>query len=58
MLTQEEKMEQIGKVIKRLTAILTKNGLSWEDLDYKITASFIMIYQEGLKDGKDLLKSP
>ena len=55
-LTKEEKQKITEDTTKKLAAILAVNGLSLINLDAKMLATLIMVYQQGLKDAEELLK--
>ena len=57
-LTEKEKQKAVEEATQKISDILKVNGLSLLDLDAKMRMSVIMIYQQGLKDAKDLLNQP
>ena len=58
MLTEQEKREAEQHTIKKIEEILKVNELSIIDLNPRMLISFIMVYQQGIKDAKGLLDHP
>lgn len=57
-LTERNKQQLVTDTTAKLSAILQINGLSLVDLDAKMLATMIMVYQEGIKVGKGLSTEP
>ena len=57
-LTERNKQQLVTDTTAKLSAILQINGLSLVDLDAKMLATFVMVYQEGIKVGKGLSADP
>ena len=55
-LTEQEKKEAELYTIGKIEFILKTNELSIADLNPRLLVAMVMIYQQGLKDAKDLLK--
>ena len=56
-LTEKEKQEAVEATTGKIASILAINGISLTELSAKMLASVVMIYQQGLKDAKDLFTS-
>ena len=55
-MTNEEKQKLAEDALNKIDGILKINGLSILNLDSKMLASVVMIYQEGIKDARKLLE--
>lgn len=53
-LTKEQKQNTVDDVTQKISAILAVNGLTLLDLNGKMLATLITVYQQGLKDAKDI----
>ena len=55
-MTEKEKQKVTEDTTQKLSVILAVNGLNLIDLDAKMLATLIMVYQQGLRDAKEPLK--